>query len=197
MRQLPRLPRIAILIIGLIAVLLWIVFDDVLWPDLGHVSSNKLGAPALQTSTVSGTPVPEAVMPQIPARSPFGAIVADPFSPRPGLPAAEGTPIKTSHPAHPAPPPPPLPFRYAGQLHQGADIRIFLARDDDVFPVNVGDTLDGGYRVESIGESSVTLMYLPAHVRQVVEFVLPISENQAVTPTTPAGQPALVPGKTR
>ena len=191
MRQLPRLPRIAILIIGLIVVLLWIVFDDVLWPDLGHVSSNKLAAPALQTSTVSGTPVPEAVVPQIPARSPFGAIVADPFSRRPGLPAAEGTPIKTSHPA-----PPPLPFRYAGRLHQGADTRIFLARGDDVFPVNVGDTLDGGYRVESIGESSVTLMYLPAHVRQVVEFVLPISENQAATPTAPAGQPALVPDKT-
>src|SRR2546427_6314377 len=38
---------------------------------------------------------------------------------------------------------------------------LFRSRGDMLFPVNEGDTLDGAYRVESIGETQVTLTYLP------------------------------------
>ena len=31
-----------------------------------------------------------------------------------------------------------------------------MARGNDVIPVNVGDVLDGGYRVQSIGDTSMT-----------------------------------------
>jgi hypothetical protein len=38
---------------------------------------------------------------------------------------------------------------------------VLLAKGDMVFPINEGETLDGAYRVESIGETQVTLTYLP------------------------------------
>src|SRR5437879_13868778 len=52
-----------------------------------------------------------------------------------------------------------------------------------LFQVNEGETLDGAYRVESIGETQVTLTYLPlAHEeRNPVDSSLPV----AVSATRP------------
>src|SRR5205823_10702119 len=48
---------------------------------------------------------------------------------------------------------------------------------DVLFPVNEGDTLDGAYRVESIGETQVTLTYLPlaSEERIPVDSSLPVA----------------------
>ena len=54
-----------------------------------------------------------------------------------------------------------MPYRYAGKLVQGGRQSVLLAKGDMVFPINEGDTLGGAYRVESIGATQVTLMYLP------------------------------------
>jgi hypothetical protein len=54
-----------------------------------------------------------------------------------------------------------MPYRYAGKLVQAGQQSVLLAKGDRVFPINEGETLDGAYRVESIGETQVTLMYLP------------------------------------
>ena len=54
-----------------------------------------------------------------------------------------------------------MPYRYAGKLVQGGQQSVLLAKGDMLFPVTEGETLDGAYRVESIGETQVTLTYLP------------------------------------
>jgi hypothetical protein len=48
-----------------------------------------------------------------------------------------------------------------------------------VFPINEGETLDGAYRVESIGETQVTLIYLPlAHEEHIpVDSSLPVAAS--------------------
>jgi len=68
-----------------------------------------------------------------------------------------------------------MPYRYAGKLVQGRQQSVLLANGDRVFPINEGETLDGAYRVESIGETQVTLMYLPlAHEERI-----PVSSSLA------------------
>jgi hypothetical protein len=83
-----------------------------------------------------------------------------------------------------------MPYRYAGKLVQGERPSVFLAKGDAVFPINEGETLDGAYRVESIGETQVILMYLPLarEERVPVDSSLPIAATAArLDPATAAG----------
>jgi len=47
-----------------------------------------------------------------------------------------------------------------GSWYRGGRQSVLLSKGDRVFPINEGETLDGAYRVESIGETQVTLTYL-------------------------------------
>lgn len=54
-----------------------------------------------------------------------------------------------------------MPYRVAGTVvHDGAS-HLVLAKGDRVLIVRAGDVLEDGYRVDSIGADSVTLVYLP------------------------------------
>lgn len=72
--------------------------------------------------------------------------------------------------APPSPPPkpqaPPLPFKYMGKLVEGERTLVFLTRADRNHIVKAGDTIDGDYRVDEVGEQSITLTYLPLGERQ-------------------------------
>jgi hypothetical protein len=72
-----------------------------------------------------------------------------------------------------------MPYRYAGKLLQGGRESVLLAKGDIVFPINEGETLDGAYRVESIGETEMTLTYLPLarEERIPVDFSLPVAAS--------------------
>jgi cohesin domain-containing protein len=72
-----------------------------------------------------------------------------------------------------------MPYRYAGKLLQGGRQSVLLAKGDTVFPVNEGETLDGAYRVESVGETEVTLMYLPLALEEriLVDSSLPVAAS--------------------
>jgi hypothetical protein len=88
-----------------------------------------------------------------------------------------------------------MPYRYAGKLVQGGQQSVLLAKGDMLFPVNEGETLDGAYRVESIGETQVTLIYLPlAHEERIpVDSSLPVAASATRLETAAAaggGQPA-------
>jgi hypothetical protein len=65
----------------------------------------------------------------------------------------------------PAPVAPPVPYRVAGQVVHDGPVQVVLARDDRVYLVREGDTLEGGYRVESIRPDRVTLVYTPLEHR--------------------------------
>ena len=83
-----------------------------------------------------------------------------------------------------------MPYRYAGKLVQGGRQSVLLAKGDMVFPINEGETLDGAYRVESIGETQVTLMYLPLarEERIPVDSSLPVAASATrLDPAAAAG----------
>jgi len=64
-----------------------------------------------------------------------------------------------------------MPYRYAGKLVQGGQQSVLLAMGDRVFPIKEGDTLDGTYRVEAIGETQITLMYLPMKHKESIPVI--------------------------
>ena len=61
---------------------------------------------------------------------------------------------------------PPLPFAYMGRVVEDGRETVFLTRQDRSYAVKAGETIDGVYRVEKIGPSSVTFNYLPLRQRQ-------------------------------
>jgi len=95
------------------------------------------------------------------------APAGDPFEARSWEPPA--TAVRRSLPP-PPPQAPPLPFTYLGKLVDGETTTVFLVRQDRNFVVRPGDTLDGSYRVDAIGENGVALTYLPLGARQTLAF---------------------------
>lgn len=67
-----------------------------------------------------------------------------------------------------APTVPPMPYRFAGKLLQDGKLQVFLSKGDATVPVREGETLDGIYRVESIGEDRITLVYLPLKHKETI-----------------------------
>lgn len=82
------------------------------------------------------------------------------------------------------PTPPPLPYRVAGSLTQGGVRKVVLAKGDVLMTVEAGDTLDGGYRVETIGPDEVTLVYTPLDVRE--RLAIASAASPVVPPSAPA-----------
>ncbi len=76
-----------------------------------------------------------------------------------------------------------MPYRYAGKLAQGGRQSVLLAKGDRVFPINEAETLDDSYRVESIGETEVTLTYLPL----AREERIPVNSSLPVAASDPVG----------
>jgi hypothetical protein len=65
---------------------------------------------------------------------------------------------------------PPLPFSFFGRLVDDGTTVVFLNRQDDIYAVKAGDTIDGAYRIEEINGSAVVLTYLPLKQRQTLQI---------------------------
>jgi len=68
------------------------------------------------------------------------------------------------------PQPPPLALFYLGKLIEADRTTVFLAGGSRNWAVRVGDTIDGAYRVEAIGDRTITLTYLALGTRQELEI---------------------------
>jgi hypothetical protein len=84
------------------------------------------------------------------------------------------------------PAPPPFPYRYAGTLRTDGALEILLAKGERVIQAKTGETLDGGYLVESVAADSVTLVYLPLNARTTIQFSTPLAERAEVTASAQA-----------
>src|SRR5262249_62069739 len=82
-----------------------------------------------------------------------------------------------------------MPDRVAGQVVHDGPARVVLAREDRVCSVREGDTLEGGYRVESIKSDAVTLVYTPLEERQTLAVASAL-QVPVVPPTAAAGRGA-------
>lgn len=93
-----------------------------------------------------------------------------------------------------APTAPPMPYRFAGKLLQDGRLQVFLSKGDTTIPVREGETLDGIYRVESIGEDHITLVYLPLkHKETIPVFSLIQNEGAQAQPVLQAKPSQVVP----
>lgn len=127
--------------------------------------------PDVQPRTASSSG-PSASAPErfasLPVREPIGKPRGQPFDPRSWEPERRPAPVVAAPPP-PKPTAPPIPYRIAGQVSTDGVARVALARDDRIFTVGQGDTLDGTYRVEAITPDGVTLIYLPLSERQQLQ----------------------------
>lgn len=120
----------------------------------------------------------------LPERPLLGELRSELFSshswqpPAPKISAAPAAPV--------APSAPPMPYRYAGKLVQGGEYSVLLSKGDAVFPIREGDTLEGAYRVEAIGETQVTLVYLPLGRKENIPVVSSLPAMGAVSGASPA-----------
>ncbi len=84
------------------------------------------------------------------------------------------------------PPPPPMLYRFAGQLLQDSKSQVFVSKGDTPVAINPGDTLDGGYVVESISNSAIELIYPPLKHKVSIAIVPALStEGLALPANTP------------
>lgn len=120
------------------------------------------GILAQPENTKQGASAPRSRFAELPIRAGMDKSGTDLFEPRSWAPTA---PAKAQVTAAALPP---LPFKFAGMVAQGGSEQLLLARDDRVFPVTQGEILDGGYRVESISDDEIVLLYLPLNARQSV-----------------------------
>jgi len=151
--------------------------------------------PAQEAAITPPASAPEGAAPgglaALPERENIGKARSDAFAarswappaPPPAAPRAAPRAAAPVKPARPAPPP--MPYRVAGQVAQGEGAQVVLATGDTILTVREGELLEGGYRVESIGPDSVTLLYVPLGVREK----LPLDSTLELKPQT-AARPA-------
>ena len=75
-------------------------------------------------------------------------------------------PPKTAAAPAAPPGPPQLPFTYLGKVIDGGRTSVFVARGDENYSLEAGQTIAGSYRVERIDDTAVTFTYLPMKARQ-------------------------------
>ena len=93
----------------------------------------------------------------------------------------------------PAPVAPPVPYRFAGKVLRGSEEEVLVSKGELVFPVRVGDTLDGAYRVASINGERIELVYVPLGTTDRIQVTSTLEVDPAPSTPVPAvadGAPA-------
>ena len=156
-------------------------------PPSSTSSSDRHGVERAAGSSPQAAAGGASVSLALPERSQFGKMRTQLFTSRSWQPPAPK--ISSAPHVPPAPTAPPMPYRYAGKLVQGGQQSVLLAKGDMLFPVNEGETLDGAYRVESIGDTQVTLMYLPLALEERIplDSSLPVAASARLDAAAAAG----------
>jgi hypothetical protein len=91
----------------------------------------------------------------------------------------------------PPPPPvaPPVPYRFAGRVLRGGEEEVLVSKGEFVFPVKAGDTLDGMYKVKSIRNNRIELVYLPLGTEDRIAISSALEVDPDPTPTRLAAAP--------
>lgn len=71
-------------------------------------------------------------------------------------------------PPPPPPQPPPLPFRYLGRWVDGGKETLFLVQGEQPVPIQTGQELPGGWRVDEITNRTVVFTYLPLNMQSIL-----------------------------
>jgi hypothetical protein len=157
------------------------------WAPMPGEEPVPLAAGAKSAATRNAAPSDNRLVAELPARDTIGRRRGELFGTQSWAPPpAKPAPAASLAPP-PAPTPPPMPYRVAGRVVHDGIAHVVLAKGDRVLTVRQGDTLDDGYRVQSIGAQGVTLVYLPLGVPQELPVAVALVEE---APRVAAVQPA-------
>ena len=86
---------------------------------------------------------------------------------------------------------PPFRYQYVGRMEVEGRLTVHLSKDDRLYPVRIGDVLDGTFRVEGIKADGLELTYLPSKRKQFVAFstIAPPSPPQTSVAARPEAAP--------
>lgn len=140
--------------------------------DLARPSARR-GAAGRAASVADRRPAPSPTW-ALPVREAWPVAEAPALSawqdlPPPAAPVAQA--VSTVAPV--AAPPlqaPPFPYQLIGRLDEAGRRQALLGSDQRSLAVQVGDTLDGQWRVKAIGEDTLELLWLPGPLPQTLRF---------------------------
>jgi hypothetical protein len=129
---------------------------------------------------------------QLPDRGGLSRSRGELFGAPPPPPQRKAAPIVVEAP--PPPVAPPVPYRFAGKVRTGGEEEVLVSKGEIVFPVKVGDTLDGTYKVESIRGDRIELAYLPLGTKDQISIssALEVAPAPAPVASAPPATPAPV-----
>jgi hypothetical protein len=127
----------------------------------------------------------------LPKRDTMGKPEGELFGPRSWAPVAPPVAQRQVVQAPPKPTAPPMPYKIAGVVNSQDGTRVVLSKGDRVYEVSVGQTLDEGFRLESISPHALKFVYVPLGETQempVIGFGLDVAPVRAVAaaPASPA-----------
>lgn len=141
--------------------------DDALVADAGEARARPAVSRATRAAPVASAPRLDALA------EPRAAFAAE-APPLFGQPAPVVAPVVRRPPPPPvvrAAAPPPMPYTYIGSLkEEGGGTVVFLMRGQEFVSARVGRVLEKHYRVQSVDETGVTLIYLPLGQTQRIEL---------------------------
>lgn len=82
----------------------------------------------------------------------------------------------------PRPVAPPVPYRLIGRLIQDGNVVLYLGKGESVLSATLGETVEGVYKVASITDTEISLIYLPLNQTQT----LPVAPSAASPSVAPA-----------
>ncbi|GEM_PF-6065463 len=68
------------------------------------------------------------------------------------------------------PQPPSFPYVFIGRLLAEEKDAVFLSRNNQIYSVAAGDTLEGVYRIERVGSNELEIVYLPDQQKLTLSF---------------------------
>lgn len=175
-------------LVGAIGLALWAWYSPL---DTGAAPDGEQQA---RRDKVDQPSAPDPRFAALPAREAIGGRAGDLFAahdwkPPPPQALAPARPLAAAQPTVP-----PMPYRVAGEVVYDGIARLVLAKGGEVLTVRPGETLEDGYRVESIAADGVTLVYLPLGLREQVPMPATLAgiapgESAASGPTAMPASP--------
>jgi hypothetical protein len=153
----------------------------------------QAGAPAVAQKSERTGAGPLALLPH---REAIGKPQGELFGSRSWAPAAPPVAKRQVVEAPPKPTAPPFGYKISGVVNLEDGTRVVLTKGDRVYELSVGQTLDEGFRLESISPHALKFVYVPLGETQelpVIGFGLDVAPVRALA-AAPATAPAAAGG---
>jgi hypothetical protein len=119
---------------------------------------------AVQAGAPGSAPKSErssSVFASLPAREAMGKRQGELFGPQSWAPPVPVASRRVVEAPPPKPTAPPFPYKIAGLVAGDEGSRVVLSKGDRVFEVTIGQTLEEGFRLESVSPHALKFVYVP------------------------------------